>query len=138
MEHLGLCEELSGGQCWDVDPEGLVEPKVTLVGGEKGGFFEAFAADDRDPNLPCFFITEDKDEGALRKFRPDPSIPFGREMLTDGNASTLEYLEILDDSHFRWTPDIVVGRQSAAEHFPNTEAIVHYNGLLSFVAKKIR
>lgn len=62
------CEEVKGGQCWQVDPTGAQDAEPTVLGGDDGGFFEAFAYDDRDPNAPVFFVTEDDVNGAVRRF----------------------------------------------------------------------
>jgi PT repeat len=39
---------------------------------------------------------------------------------------------------FRWSPSIEEGRQNAAQHYPNSEGIDVYNGILYFVCKSIK
>ena len=67
------CEEFAHGQCWQVDPTGEKEAERTVLSETEGGNFEAFAYDDRNASFPAFFITEDHERGALRRFRPEIS-----------------------------------------------------------------
>jgi len=69
------CEEYARGQCWQVDPFGEIESEVITMGGS-GGNYEAFAYDDRNEYKPAFFVTEDHDRGALRRFRPIVPTPY--------------------------------------------------------------
>jgi hypothetical protein len=55
------CEEVRGGQCWQVDPNpdspNHNSPNETLLGGPNGGAYESVAVDNRNPNKPVFFVT---------------------------------------------------------------------------------
>lgn len=127
------CEEVAGGQCWQVDPKGKREPAKTKLVEAHGGNFESMAYDGRDPDHPKFFVTEDHERGALRRFTPG-CVPVGWDMLhTEG---TIDYLEFLPGNKFQWTSSLARGRQSAFDYYKNVEGISHDNGILSFVAKK--
>lgn len=125
------CEEYSDGQCWQIDPISR-QAKETELGGS-GGRYESVAVDNRSPENPVFFTTEDDEEGALRRFVANGS---GWDALhSDGDHS---FLNILDDSTFEWTEDLDVGRGSAKKYFPNTEGIQVHEGKVYFMAKKIQ
>ena len=47
----------------------------------------------------------------------------------------MDYLEIVDDTSFRWTSKLSDGRKSAQKYFPNCEGIAHHKGMLVFVSK---
>lgn len=92
----------------------------TVLGGTLGGSFETFAYDIRNPDMPHFFVTEDFEDGALRRFTPsnvdwenDPS-----SMLYDQNG-TMEYLSLWPDftdlskGTYWWTTDQSKGRFNA-------------------------
>jgi hypothetical protein len=127
------CEEYPGGQCWQVHPQGLEAPSRTVMGGRLGGQFEAFAVDDRDPNNLVFFVTEDKDDGAIRRFRPSPGTPMGWGAL-HGNGK-LDYLVFHPGNRFSWSPSIRKGRKSANDYYWNVEGALHHKGKLMFVSK---
>lgn len=127
------CEETLGGQCYQVDPENKRKAEVTKLGGKEGGAFEAFAYDDRNVSAPVFFVTEDAQNGALRRFRPKRSVRMGWELLHEDGF--VDYLEFYGKNQFRWTASIAKGRKSAAENYQNTEGIVHHNGTLMFLSK---
>ena len=109
------CEEVMGGQCWQIDPHPLsLRPaRVTLLGDSvQGGKYESVAVDNRNPERPIFFTTEDHEWGALRRFRADRR---GWHALHTGGNTTL--LNILDESTFEWTTDEGKGRTSANTYF---------------------
>jgi hypothetical protein len=128
------CEEVEGGQCWQVDPLRNRIASQTVLGGTEGGLFEAFACDDRNLSSPAFFVTEDAINGALRRFRPNPTEPLGWSMLH--TKGTLDYLEFLPNNRFHWTHSLSAGRNSSLNYYPNCEAIIHWEGILMFVSKK--
>ena len=128
------CEEVPGGQCWQVDPTGLRNPEVTIMGGVDGGSFEAFAYDARNLTATSYYITEDTGNGALRRYRPPRSTPLAWDLL-HGPGGTLDYLEIISSSSFRWTTSLSTARSSAQTYFPNSEGIAIQNGKLHFVSK---
>lgn len=123
------CEEYEDGQCWQIDPvnERVAETKL----GGNGGRYESVAVDNRNPNAPIFFTTEDHERGALRRFLANGN---GWDALhTDGETT---FLNILDDSTFEWTDDEDEGRDSAEKYFRNSEGIQVHEGKLYFMAKK--
>jgi len=132
------CEETRGGQCWQVDPTAARESEVTKLGGPEGGNFEAFVSDPVNRN---FFVTEDSFDGAVRRYRPGNGgdgggeEPFGWNTL-HGDGGTIDYLEFVSSSEFRWTDSIDAGRFSAASYYKNAEGIAHHDGVLLFVSKK--
>lgn len=137
------CEEFTGGQCFQVDPDPTSEhhtkPQETKLGG-KGGSYESVACDDRTPSQPIFFVTEDNVSGALRKYTPKaigPSDKAGWDTLHVAGGNT-EFLVILDDKKYAWTCDESLGRMSQENHYPNVEGIDYKDGKLYFVSKKTR
>ena len=128
------CEETGGGQCWQVDPTGVRPGQPTVV-GQLGGSYEAFAYDARNISAPSYYITEDTQDGALRRYRPPINYPMVWESLHLTNG-THDYL-VLDAiaSTFRWSTDLQEGRNSALAYFKNSEGIAIRNGKLAFVSK---
>ena len=127
------CEEVSGGKCWQVDPQGLRTPQVTTISGTSGGSYEAFAYDARNTSAPAYFITEDVTSGELRRFRPPVNTPMAWESLT--GTGTTDYLQFTSTSTFVWTTSLQAGQSSASTNYPNAEGIAVHNGKLSFVSK---
>lgn len=125
------CEEYSDGQCWQVDPINE-RTKVTKLGGN-GGRYESVAVDNRDPNRPVFFTTEDDSEGALRRFEANGN---GWDALHSNGKTT--FLNILKGNTFEWTTDEDDGRSSASKHFPNTEGIAVHEGKVYFMTKEFK
>lgn len=134
------CEEnRKDGQVWEVDPFGVKQARMTVLGGD-GGNFESFAYDIRSQTEPHFFVTEDKTNGALRRFTPDkPNWTDPSQMLH--GAGLLEYLVMVPTPPFnksgtyKWTSDIMAARSSALAYYQNTEGIdVHENEM--FVISK--
>lgn len=142
------CEELNlKGQVWECDPTGSQSPKKTVLGGE-GGRYESFSYDVRNKKVPHFFVTEDKFNGAIRRFTPDPSvIDWDKpEKMLHGDGM-MEYLVLIPskgenatkkEGSFTWTKHIKVGRESAMELFPNVEGIDVAGGELFFVSKRLQ
>jgi len=126
------CEEYAQGQCWQVDPEGRRNPEMTVLGGE-GGNYEAVACDDRNPLQPIFYVTEDNEFGALRKFIPVKG-PAGWDTLN--GPGTTEYLVFLDDKTFTWRRRDNPARTSQSIYYPNVEGIDFKDGILYFVSKR--
>ena len=129
------CEEVPGGQCWQVDPTGRREPEVTVMGGSGGGSFEAFAYDARDRSSTSYYVTEDTEDGALRRYRPPKNSALNWDLLHDASSGTLDYLEFVSNTKFRWTTSLSKGRASAQDYYPNSEGIAIQNGKLHFVSK---
>ena len=127
------CEEYANGQCWQVDPLDIVPPEITRLGGS-GGNYESVAVDNRDSSRPVFYVTEDHEYGALRRYVPPPSSTVNNwAALTMGG--TRDYLIFLNSTHFGWTLDKPAAQTSSATYYPNTEGIDCINGMLYFVSK---
>ena len=122
------CEEFGNGQCWQVDPDPdsqyHEQPQKTVL-GEKGGAFESVAVDNSDPAAPIFFVTEDAEYGALRRYRANGT---GWDALHQEDVGSFDYLEFLDDNTFHWTTNLGRARNSQAEHFRNVEGIDYFDG----------
>jgi uncharacterized protein len=128
------CEEVPGvGQCWQVDPKGKRSPQATVMGAT-GGAFEAFAFDIRDVTSTSYYITEDAENGALRRYRPPKNITLNWDVL-HGSGGTMDYLEFLPNLQFRWTTSLSTARTSALQYYPSSEGIAIQNGKLYFVSK---
>jgi len=126
------CEEDEGGQCWQVDPVAR-RAQETKLGGDKGGWYESVACDDRVYDQPVFYTTEDEEDGALRRFVAQQH---GWDALhSDGETS---FLNILDGNKFEWTTDEGVGRNSAKKYFPKTEGIQVHEGKVYFMSKEFQ
>ena len=128
------CEEYGSGQCWQVDPTGVRPGEKTVV-GQLGGAYEAFAYDDRNTSAPSYYITEDVQNGALRRYRPPINYPMIWESLHLTNG-THDYLVLNPDSGtFLWSTVLQEGRDSALLYYRNSEGIAIRNGKLVFVSK---
>lgn len=129
------CEEYDRGRCHQIDPTGRRKPRVTKLTEAEGGSFESVAVDDRNASSPVYFVTEDNLLGALRRYRPHPSVAEGGWDSLHSDGGTLDYLEFFPNHTFTWTSDIAKGRRSAYYNYPNTEGIDFANGRLYFVSK---
>ena len=123
------CEEYGKGQCWQVDPNPrsphFGKPEMTVLGGKDGGNFESVAVDNSNPTKPIFFLTEDAEYGALRRYGPKNAT--GWDTLHT-NRGLFDYLEFLDDEKFQWTTDIQSARQSQKKYYRNVEGIDYFDG----------
>ena len=127
------CEEYGQGRCWQVDPTGVRSPAVTKL-VEGGGNFEAMAYDIRDINSPKFFVTEDHERGAIRRFRPICN-SIGLSWNLVQVSGEVDYLQFTGEDTFQWTASLEEGRSSAAKYYRNVEGISFHNGILNFVSK---
>ena len=131
------CEEVKGGQCWQVEPNmdspNHDSPKVTLLGGTSGGRYESVAVDNTNQDKPIFFVTEDSSDGELRRFEADGN---GWNALHVGGQTT--YLQFLDGGRFQWTSSLSAGENSASSYYPKTEGITYHNNTLYFVSKVLK
>eukprot|EP00986_Skeletonema_menzelii_P013151 scaffold7491_cov142-Skeletonema_menzelii.AAC.2 len=128
------CEEWKRGQCWQVaaDPSSpdYLSAQKTMIGGSKGGRFESVATDDSIDESPVFFVTEDSQFGAMRRFQA-----YSRGWNSLHSDGDLTYLSIIDDSKFEWTKNLTAARESAYSYYQNSEGISFDNGRLYFTAK---
>jgi hypothetical protein len=136
------CEEvLDVGQLYQVDPSGERPPQLMSMAIE-GGIWESFAYDDRNKDVPRFFVTEDHHKGCLRRFTPDVTNwddPW--QMLH--NPGKTEYLMLIPNATnnggiFVWTDDFDAAKENAFVYYQHTEGIDVYGGELYFVCKKIK
>lgn len=124
------CEEYGQGQCWQVDPDPgsthFLKPERTRL-GQDGGSFEAVACDDRDLSKPVFYLTEDAEFGALRRYRP--WLNSGWDTLHEaGGVATIDYLLFLNENRFKWTTDLNAARNSQKKYYRNVEGIDYFDG----------
>jgi len=131
------CEEFGTGQCWQIDPNpSQLQAQVTPLGGT-GGNFESVAVDNRNPLQPIFFVTEDAQYGALRKYTPVASTTTADFNIVHAAGGTHEYLVFVNSTHFKWSTDLQEGRNSQAASFSYCEGIDFHNGYLYFVSKTL-
>jgi hypothetical protein len=137
------CEEREKGEVYQVDPSGKRSPEKTVLGGASGGRFESFSYDIRNRGEPHFFVTEDLDRGALRRFAPlNPNWDDPWTML-HGNG-TLDYLVLTPTNSnqgigtFEWTFNLETARSNAQAYSPDSEGIDVHDYELYFVCKKIK
>lgn len=134
------CEEQTGGQMWQVDPTGIRSPQLMSMGSE-GGVWESFTFDVRNRAYPRFFVTEDHQKGALRRFTPrtanweEPWNMLHDEGVTD--FLTLFPNATNNGGTFQWTDDFDSARENADLYYPHSEGIDVYGSQLFFVCKKI-
>lgn len=60
-------EEYSRGKIWQVDPTGVRKPERITMGERHHGYFESFAYYIPSRDEPQFFMTQDQDDGELRR-----------------------------------------------------------------------
>ena len=128
------CEEFDEGQCWEIDPV-KERSAQTKLGGIDGGKYESVAVDNRNPDRPVFYVTEDREHGALRRYEANGS---GWGALHSDDGGTTTFLRIIDDSIFEWTTDEDIGQESAGEYYPNAEGIQVHEGQVYFMSKELK
>jgi hypothetical protein len=142
------CEEIAGGQVWEVDPWGNSPGRQTVLGG-LGGEYESAAYDNRNPLAPKFYVTTDVINGPLIKFTPDPQVvqaavntgDYSNVLHTSTPQSKSEYFVVTNinlstgQGTYIWSNDINLGRSSASQYFKNGEGIDIRNGIMYFTAK---
>lgn len=131
-EHLGLA-----GRNWQVDPTGQ-EPAKPITLGIEGGKYESFAYNKKKSE---FYVTEDKKDGALRRFVPAAnSRAKGKDILYAPGETT--YLRLKPNSEtngtYEWTSDLSSARANAEAFFPNQEGIDSVGDRLYFISKVVK
>lgn len=144
------CEERSGGHVWEVDPLNANNNRRTLLGMDRdnGGYFESVAYYRPDPRNPTFYVTEDKSDGALRRFSPDTealrianeSNDYSQILHSNpGRTARIEYLNLRPETSsrgsFTWTTDKYSARNDARNYYSYAEGIDIANGILYMTAK---
>jgi len=135
------CEEVDAeGQLYQVDPTGQRAPQVLTL-GKDGGRFESFAYDIRNRMSPHFFVTEDHEEGCLRRFTPsNPDWEEDPWSMLHGDGK-VEYLFLYpNDSgefgNYEWIDDLSRARSNAQKYYRFTEGIDVNDSELFFVCKE--
>lgn len=124
------------------DPNNQIPPQITKLGGSSGGNYESVAVDNTNIYQPIFYVTEDHEYGALRKYTPPILYSNDNEPIVanwdtlHANGGTTEYLRFRDNT-FEWTTNELSARNSQARYFRNVEGIDYHNGYLAFVSKKL-
>lgn len=130
------------GQCWQVHPEGAIPAEQTKLGSDvAGGRFEAFAEDTANNQ---YFITEDRSNGPVRRFRPlaEDIVPSGANQTEKwdmlNSEGTIDYLEFSNATHFQWTSSLSDGQASASTYYKNVEGITFHEGKIHFVSRRFK
>lgn len=155
------CEEVAGGQVYEVCPFNSFPARQTLIGAALGGGkFESVAYDNRTSSASVvhFFVSEDAESGALRRFTPNSMSPgVGARASIYAQGGTTHYLALtdVDDpnaegiriAQYSWTRDEAAARASQRTFHPNVEGIdfrpmgctaAGCTGRLYFVSKKAK
>lgn len=121
------CEEFGQGSVFQVDPFGTRPPEETTLGIMRTGAYESFAYDIRNENQPRFFVTEDAERGALRRFTTDdPNWDDPWNILhSNGIIDYLLLSPIVGErgGTFSWTTNFQAGRANAQQYYQHTEGI---------------
>jgi hypothetical protein len=132
------CEEYGKGQCWQVDPSNQIPSEITQLGGPNGGNYESVACDDRRTYRPIFYVSEDHESGAVRRYRPPPVLaPTNWSTLTSEGGST-DYLVFINATHYQWTTDERLARESQSRYYRNVEGIHYHDTHLYFISKILK
>jgi secreted PhoX family phosphatase len=120
------CEEFGRGSVFQVDPFGLRPPQETTLGMMRTGAYESFASDIRNEEQPRFFVTEDAEGGAMRRFTPDDPTWDDPWNILHTNG-TIDYLVLNPEDEkggtYTWTTDFQAARTSATLYYQHTEGI---------------
>ena len=121
------CEEIPTGQVWECDPFGKKQPVLLKSLGRF--MHEAVAVDHRNKQL---YLTEDKPDGCLYRFRADnyPNLQTG----------VMEIAQITQDNKINWLalPDAQANKQptryqvSEATQFKGGEGIWYHDNVIYF------
>lgn len=155
------CEEIDGGQVWEVDPWGNRFPKKTVLGRD-GMNYESAAYDNRIPSRPTFYVTVDETAGPLVRFTPHPTlvsrcVADANQTYSYNNCSPMlyenstpnhiyyHYFEVtsivpgdrpgVSKGEYRWTTSLEDGRNSAKAHHLQGEGIDIKDGKLYYTTK---
>ena len=104
-----------------------------------------FAYDDRDPEQPHFYLSEDFVFGAIRRFTPTVVNETDPWSMLTGTGIT-EYLRLNPDPNdptentgsFSWTREIMLGRANAAQNYPESQGIDVSGATLAFVVQGLK
>lgn len=143
------CEEKSNGSVWETDPWGIKpERQITLMGT---GRFESAAYYRPTPSNPTFYITEDVESGALRRFTPDRLAIERANLLNDYSellhsnitgTAKVDFLKLFaqtsNSGTFEWTTDKQAARDDAKAYYSFSEGIDIARGIAYVTAKKTK
>lgn len=141
------CEEKTGGYVHEVDPWGIKPERIVPLMGS--GRLESAAYYRPTQGTPTFYVTEDLEDGALRRFTPDGLAVANANMrnefsdLLHSNATgtaTLEFLKLnaqtSNSGTFSWTQDLSAAREDARQYYSFSEGIDIARGVIYVTAKK--
>ncbi|CAJ1930763.1 unnamed protein product [Cylindrotheca closterium] len=135
------CEEVDAeGQLYQVDPTGKRSPQVLTL-GKDGGRFESFAFDVRNRMIPHFFVTEDHEQGCLRRFTPlNPDWENDPWSMLHGDGK-VDYLflrpsETGEFGTYEWIDDLSRARSNAQKYYRFSEGIDVSGSELFYVCKE--
>ena len=129
------CEEYGKGQCWQVDPLNRIPSEITQLGGPNGGNYESVACDDRRTYRPIFYVSEDHESGAVRRYRPPPVLAHTNWSTLTSEGGSTDYLVFINATHYQWTTDERLARESQSRYHRNVEGIHYHDTHLYFISK---
>lgn len=140
------CEENDEGGIWEVDPWGSYS-QLTVMGGDLLASYESCAYDNRNISRPTFYVTVDNFDGPLLRFTPATAAveyairtgDYTSLLTTTGDGIKYEYLVLDYDTSnsgtLSWTPNMILARLNAREHYSGLEGIDIRDGMLFMTAK---
>lgn len=140
------CEEKKGGFVHEVDPWGIKPDRIVPLIGT--GRLESVAFYRPTPDEPTFYITEDDEYGALRRFTPDRLAVATANQRNDfsellhsnaGGSAKVDFLKLTAETSnagtFEWTTDDSAARADAMKYYSFSEGIDIARGVLYVTAK---
>ena len=122
---------------WEVDPTGQRKARPITLGND-GGKFESFAHDIRHSH---YFVTEDRDDGPLRRWIPAPTNNTNPWELLHGEGETT-FLRLIPQNdgsgRYEWIKNKRRAKTNAEAFYPNSEGIDVSGNQLFFVSKETK
>jgi Bacterial protein of unknown function (DUF839) len=127
------CEEVAGGEIWEVDPF-TGKSRKTVMGTPYPALYESAAYDNRNPNYPTFYATIDRIDGPLLRYTPSAEAVAAATSSQDysqllhtapSNAGAAYQYLVIDPNTktFSWTWNVKEAEQSATQHYKNCEGL---------------